>query len=292
MVAYKGRPSALQLAAALEKHVAHPIARAIAEECKDEMLPQVGLSAIRDVPGKGVSGIVAGLEVMVGKPAWVEAHVDLPNSGVDEHLATYLEQGLTPVAVAVNGAWAGLIGLSDPLRNDTASTLAALQQEGHSQLILSGDHTAIARKIGQKLGLSDEQVAGHVTPEEKRKRVEALNQVGPTVMIGDGVNDAEALKHADVGIAVAGSTAASQVSADVFLTRGGLRPLENLIQSSKQVMRVIHVNLWFAVLYNAVGAAAAMAGLVHPLVAAIAMPLSSLILVVHTLGQHTFAPSS
>jgi len=143
------------------------------------------------------------------------------------------------------------------------------------------------------LGIRPDRVRGHVLPEDKRDVVERLQEDGRIVaMIGDGVNDAAALQAADVGVAVEGGSTASLVAADVFLTRDGLGAVADLFEGAGRVMRVIRRNLGFSLLYNVAGAAAAMSGLVGPLVAAIAMPLSSLVVVTSSISQRSFSTDS
>jgi Cu2+-exporting ATPase len=155
--------------------------------------------------------------------------------------------------------------------------------------VLSGDHTSVVRAVAEESGIDPENALARVSPEEKRAIVARMQETGNrVVMIGDGVNDAAALVQADVGIAVAGGTTASMVAADLFLTRRGLAPIAELFSSSRRVMMVIKRNLGLSLAYNMVMASLAFGGLVSPLVAAIAMPISSLAVVVSSIAQSTF----
>ena len=143
--------------------------------------------------------------------------------------------------------------------------------------------------VARRLGLPPERAHGGVGPEEKRAAVEQLQDEGRIVlMVGDGVNDAAALQAADVGVAVGGGSTASLVAADVFMTRPGIAPLADLLNGSSAVMRTIRTTLGISLLYNLIAATAAMAGLVTPLVAAVAMPVSSLLVVTMAILQPSF----
>jgi len=292
-----GDDGAIALAAALEAHSTHPIADALVRARGVCRLDDSASSADTDgsvsdvdaVNGQGIRGRVDGHDVAVGRPDWVRTIASGWPADLDR-FAAFARTGHTPVAVAVDGRPAAALAFGDAIRNDSAGVIEMLNAGGTDVYLLSGDHPRVARAVARTLGIRSDRVRGRVMPEDKQRFVEDLREEGRTVaMIGDGVNDAAALQAADVGVAVEGGSTASLVAADVFLTRHGLDPVADLFNGADRVMRVIRRNLGFSLCYNIVGAAAAMSGLVGPLVAAIAMPLSSLVVVTSSIGQRSFA---
>ena len=208
--------------------------------------------------------------------------------GFEEKLEAYAARGYTPVAVAIGGRPAAVLAFGDRLRKEARDLVARLRTSG-DVYVLSGDHAGAVEAVAAELGLGPDEAWADVAPEAKRRFVERLQGEGRTVaMIGDGVNDAAALEAADVGIAVEGGATPSLVAADVFLTRGGLRPVAELLGGSRRVMRRIRQMLALSLLYNLAGALAALFGLVTPVVAAVAMPISSLLVVALAIAQRPF----
>jgi Cu2+-exporting ATPase len=155
------------------------------------------------------------------------------------------------------------------------ATLNQLRQRGWELGILSGDHPDIVQEVAQRFGI--EHVQAGVTPEEKLAVIETANKQFPTtVMVGDGVNDSAALAAATVGIVVHNGAEASLAAAPVYLGEAGLRPIADLLIASQSTCFAIRRNLGVSLMYNAVGASLAMAGLLHPLLAAVLMPISSI----------------
>lgn len=289
LVERAGDEAALRLAARLERHSLHPIAAALVAAWPDEVAAAV--EDMEEIVGAGLVGQVDGHRVEVGRPAWLAERLALP---ADEPLRQRAEaaasRGLTPVLVAVDGQLAALACLGDPPRDEAAALVARLQSEGREVFILSGDHPAAVAWLAERLGIPADRARGAVSPEEKVAFIEALTQRPDraVVMVGDGVNDARALQAAHVGVAVQGSAEASVVGADVFLTRPGLGPVLELLDGSRDTLRTVRRSLTFSLIYNLVGVSAAMLGLMSPLAAAIAMPLSSLLVVASSLLQRSF----
>ncbi|NBC18293.1 MAG: heavy metal translocating P-type ATPase [Bacteroidetes bacterium] len=299
LVDLAGDASALDLAAALEAHSNHPIAAALLEAtgaCTLDGAPTDSPSVddLEAVAGSGVRGTVRGHTVTIGRPAWVAEQTGALSAPIAEQVEAYAAAGHTPVAIGVDGRCAAVLAFGDKLRDDSKAMLDAFRAAGHDVYLLSGDHREVVRAVAGELDLPPDAAFGAVSPEDKRAFIEHLqHERGATVaMIGDGVNDAAALQAADVGIAVQGGSSPSLVAADVFLTREGLRPVATLLEGTQQVMRVIRRNLGLSLVYNIAGAALAMAGLVTPLVAAVAMPLSSLAVVTLSVTQRSFQPPS
>lgn len=302
-----GSNDAVQFATALESQSNHPIARALASEFDAHILRKKvgGMQNLRDVlsateehAGKGIEGMVGRRKICVGKPDWITemASADEPaDFDVNAAVAQMTGRGHTPVAISVDGRVEAVVGIGDPIRDESAKFLRDLERRGVQPVILSGDHPEVVKHVANELGLAEEFVHGGVSPEGKAAFVEELRQRAAqtpggarVAMVGDGVNDAAALQMADIGIAVDGGAEASLVAADVFMTRPGLEPVYELVEGSHQVMKVVHRNLSMSAGYNALAVAAAALGLIGPLIAAVAMPLSSVAVVVSSLVQTSF----
>ncbi len=287
VVGWWGDDDALRLAAAVESRSNHPVARAVAARwpCASSA------DRVEEVPGSGIVGRVEGHTVAVGRADWVRAAGD--GSRWPDALAAELDraerEAQTAVVVSVDGVPTAAVRLGDRLRPDSAALVAAWRRRGLTVGILSGDDPAVVRSLARQLGLSDGSALGSMSPEAKRDEVARRQSAGEIVlMVGDGVNDAAALQRADVGVAVHGGSAAALVAADVFLTRAGLAPLAQLLDGSGRTMATVRRNLGFSLAYNVLGAAAAMLGWVDPLVAAVAMPVSSMVVVLSSIGQRPF----
>lgn len=260
--------------AALVAASTHPVARAVAAALPG---PRPIAADVEEVPG---CGLRAG-RVQVGRPAWCGRVVDeLPARA----LARALERGWTPVAVGLDGTIVGMLALADELRPDAGDLIACLHARGVTPIVLSGDHPDVVRWAAD--GLDIHVAHGGMAPEDKRDFVMALRATGAVVMmVGDGVNDASAIQAADIGVAVHGGADVSVVAADIFTTRPGLGPVVEVLAGADEVMRTIRRNLALSLLYNVSAISLAAAGFVGPLLAAVAMPLSSLAVVGSSLAQ-------
>jgi len=291
---WEGDPRAVELAFALEEGSAHPVAQAFR---RSSLSPCAAVETVdvKEVPGRGITGRVGGHAVAVGSEAFLrELGVPLPEAFA-RHGRALVEAGLSPIHVVVDGELAAVGGVGDALRSDARETVRELVARGVRPRILSGDHPAVVTSIARELGLPEEDALGGMSPEEKRDLVaeavaerDASGGRGRFLMVGDGVNDAAALALADVGVAVEGGAGASILAADVVLTRPGLRPLFELWRGSRRVLRIIHRNLAFSLLYNLVGATLALVGLVGPLLAALLMPVSSLTVILSSVLGRSF----
>lgn len=294
--AWHGSDDAKPLVAALEAHSAHPIARALVEAFADggacaRRIP-LPVERVSQTIGGGIEGWVDGRRVIVGAPAFVQKRLQadiLPASSFDRDAAagrvsdsvvsnidSVLGAAQTPILVAVDGAIVAVAGLGDPIRNDANVAIDEVRRLGWQVEILSGDHPLVATAVGQRLGIPPQDVRGGATPEIKLARVQSAATRGPVIMVGDGVNDAAALAAATVGIAVHGGAEASMAAADVYLRQPGLAPIVDLIHSGRHILRTVRRCLAVSLVYNLVGGALAITGVIHPLMAAIMMPLSSL----------------
>ena len=302
---WQGEEAALGFARALEAESAHAVARAFQHAAGRPIRTAHTIERVVEVPGQGIAGGLDGHEVRVG----TRAHVEAGGAPVPDDLAraadAMVADGLSPVFVALDGRVRGVAGIGDGLRPDARRTVAALRARGIHVKVLSGDHPDLVRRVARELGLPEADAVGGLTPEGKRDVIAALVEQQPgrppwrpqwggppcrpsVVMVGDGVNDAAALALADVGIAVHGGTGATIVAADVVLTREGIAPLVGILDGTRRLRGVIRRNLAFSLMYNAAAASLAIGGFVGPLLAAILMPCSSLVVILSSAFTPTF----
>ena len=298
VVSWSGDESVRPLVAALERHSAHPIARALAADDGHEADTPVlqGFLSARDLPvgdvrqtiGGGIAGTVAGRRLVVGSPQFVrQQDCEVPHEVENAQRATIAAMA-TPVLVAVDGRALAVAGLGDPLRSDAADSLERLRNRGWKIRILSGDHPEVVAAIGRQLGIEAADALGGISPEAKLAAVRAAGASGPVVMVGDGVNDAAALAAASVGIAVHGGAEASLAAAHVYLDRPGLAAILELMQASRSTLRAIRRCFAASICYNALAGGLAVTGVISPLTAAILMPISSFTVFALAYGVRTF----
>jgi Cu+-exporting ATPase len=270
----------LEAAAALERASEHPLAAAIVAAADERGLVLREAADFETVTGKGVSGRVGGRKVLLGNAALLrDAGID-PRAA-DEGADGLREGGATVMLLAIDGALAGLIAVSDPVKATTKSALDALRADGVRIVMLTGDNRRTATAVAKALGI--DEVEAELLPEHKGEVVARLQKEGRIVaMAGDGINDAPALARAHVGIAMGTGTDVAMESAGVTLVKGDLYAIARARRLSRAVMRNIRQNLVFAFGYNALGIPVA-AGVLYPvfglllspMIAAAAMSLSS-----------------
>ncbi|MCW5764804.1 MAG: heavy metal translocating P-type ATPase [Phycisphaeraceae bacterium] len=280
----------LELASALERNATHPIARAIARDVPGSADPE---AQGRQSDRGGIRGRVAGREVAVGNEAFIRSlNGSEPGAGVERFLAGCRAEGLSAVLVAVDGQPCAAVALGDAVRPEAAACVAALRSRGWEVGMLTGDEPAVAARVGAALGIEPSAIRAGVMPEEKARIVRGLGARGRVVMVGDGVNDAAALAEATVGIAVHGGAEASLSAADVYLAREGLKPVVELLEAGPRVLGTVRRIFVVSTSYNVLAGALAVAGVIHPIVAAILMPISSLSVISVALRSRTFGAGS
>ena len=270
----------LTLAASLERGSEHPLAEAIVQGAESRGAGTRETSDFQSVTGKGVRGNVEGRSVALGNQAML-TELGVEASAHSERAETLRREGQTVMYVVVDGRFAGLIGVSDPIKESTPGAIRALHDEGLRIVMLTGDSETTAQAVGKKLGI-DEVVAG-VLPEGKAAKIAALTDEGHVVaMAGDGINDAPALARAAVGIAMGTGTDVAMESASVTLVKGDLMGIVRARKLSRMTLSNIRQNLFFAFAYNSIGVPVAagvlypfLGVLLSPMVAAGAMSLSS-----------------
>ena len=273
----------LKLAASVERHSEHPLASAIVSAAKDRGLNIPEVSNFQSVTGAGVSGTVDGRQVHVGRQSFLANQQCPVPEEVADRAAGLRTLGHTVMFVGVDDTAAGLVAVSDPIKDSTPVALRQLHELGLRVIMLTGDNERTARAVAGQLGIDD--VEAGVRPEDKHDRVKALRASGHIVaMAGDGINDAPALSEADAGIAMGTGTDVAMESAGVTLVKGDLRGIVRAVALSRAVMRNIRQNLFFAFGYNALGVPVAagvlvpifgLKALLNPMIAAAAMSFSS-----------------
>jgi P-type Cu2+ transporter len=284
VVAWVGSEEAFALAAAVEAHSSHPIARALAAATPAAFGPV----DVVETRGGGVAARVELREVVVGSPEFIARAVGAIPTDIRARAEEWSSAGLTPILIAIDGAVVAAAGLGDPVRPDGRDAVARLRSLGWAPRILSGDHASVVAAVAGELGIEGADASGGVSPEAKLDAVLAAKSAGPVMMVGDGVNDAAALAAASVGVAVHGGAEAALAAADVFVTRPGVGRLVELVEGAKRTMHVVRRNLGLSLAYNVVGVALAMAGYIDPMIAAIMMPVSSLTVVISSAFADTF----
>ncbi|MEC6798339.1 copper-translocating P-type ATPase [Photobacterium sp. S4TG1] len=290
------REQLIQLAASLEQGSEHPLANAIVKSAQQQQLQLYPHSDFIAYSGLGVSGTVDQHQLLLGNAKFMIQN-DITISHAEKDFDFIANQGATPVYLAQNGALAGIIGISDPLRKDSFSAVKRMQKMGLNVVMLTGDSVKTAQVIANKLGISD--VVAEVLPDGKAAQITLLQQQGRrVVMVGDGINDAPALALAEVGIAMGGGTDVAIESAQFTLMRHSLHGVADALELSKATLRNIKENLFGAFIYNTLGIPIA-AGVLFPLtgtllspvIAGAAMALSSITVVSNANRLRLFKPS-
>jgi len=270
----------LRLAAGVERMSEHPLAAAIVEGALERNLSLSKAEGFHSTTGQGVSAIVDGHTVSIGRAA---------RPALRERAEQLMREGQTVVYVSVDGNSAGLLGIADPIKPSAKDAIASLQREGLRIVMLSGDNRVTAQVVAEKLGIGE--VHAEVLPDGKAQVVSDLQAQGRRVaMAGDGINDAPALAKADVGIAMGTGTDIAMQSAAITLVKGDLRGIVRARTLSRATMRNIRQNLFFAFFYNTVGVPIA-AGILYPffgillspMIASAAMTLSSVSVIANAL---------
>lgn len=256
----------LNIVACIERGSNHPFAKAIAKLCQRDFQ----IEHFEEIAGEGVKAILDGKEYFVGRPSDYSKY------------EAQLSLGRTIVEVRMNGTVVGFFALEDTLREDAQEAIQKLRSLKIEPVIVSGDNERVVRAVAKRLGI--EKTHAGLKPQEKLELVRQYQTMGKKVaMVGDGMNDAAALKAADVGIAMGSGTDIAMESADIVIVRGGVSKLVEALEISKTTFRKIRQNLFWAFFYNVVAIPSAMMGLLHPLMAETAMILSSITVTINSL---------
>ena len=286
----------LRLAAAAEEGSEHPLAQAVLEGARERGVPWPRAQGFQAVTGKGLQARVGEVEVLVGSPSFL-AGKGVETEEADPAVAQVTAQGRTPVAVARDGVYMGVLGISDPVKSDSAAAVARLKEMGLRVVMLTGDHRAAAQAIGREVGV--DEVRAELLPEEKVDAVKAYQAQGNrVVMVGDGINDAPALAQAQVGMAMGSGTDVAMETGDMVLMGSSLAGVIHALELSHATFRNIRQNLVGAFIYNVLGIPIA-AGLLYPffgillspVIAGAAMAFSSVTVVTNANRLRFFQPA-
>lgn len=287
----------LSAVASVEKGSEHPLANSIVENALKRDIEIAAPSNFLSVTGMGVQGTVSQRRVMVGKFDFLKSNEVHNLDELKESMERMQDLGDSVVCVAIDEKAAGLISVSDPIKENTKTALNQLHSLGIKIVMLTGDNERTALSVAENLGI--DEFRANVSPSDKHDYVEWLKSQGKTVaMAGDGINDAPALAIADVGISMGAGTDIAIKSSDVTLVSGDLRGLASSMLLSRQVVSNIHQNLFFAFAYNALGIPLA-AGILYPffgillspMIAAAAMTFSSVSVIANSLRLQNPAKS-
>ncbi len=278
----------LYWAASVEVGSEHPLGKAIVRGAEEQGLSLGELTNFEALRGKGVRGVVDGKSVLVGSRALMEEHV--PNfkaqtsnsktvAAMEDEMRRLENEGKTVMLVAVDGELLGLLAVADTLKDDAVDAVRELKALGLRTVMITGDNQRTAQAIARQVGI--DHVLAEVLPEDKLVEVRRLQQEtdGLVAMVGDGINDAPALTQADVGIAIGTGTDIAIEAADVTLVRGDLSGVVSAVKLSRATFSKVIQGLFWAFFYNVVMIPLAILGMMHPVLAEIAMATSSITVV-------------
>ena len=278
----------VRLAASAEKASEHPLGEAIVKYALKNEIPLADITDFNSVTGQGIIAEIDGKNVLIGNQKLMDEH------GIDVDVSNLSQEGKTPMYIAVNGSFAGIIAVSDTVKETSREAIRKLHELGIKTVMITGDNKNTAMAIASEVGI--DAVIADVMPQDKAETVKKLQKDGNIVaMVGDGINDAPALAQADVGIAVGSGTDVAMESADIVLMKSDLKDVYYAICLSRATIRNIKQNLFWAFGYNTLGIPIA-AGLLHmfggpllnPMIGAAAMSLSSVSVITNALRLNSF----
>ena len=252
----------IRMAASLERESTHPLAQAIMKLAEEKELDLDPVSDVEVVSWKGISGNYGSSILKVGSASFTNSNPEIDLSG-------------TPVFLTLNNELIGVFEIEDTIRPDSADTIARLRRSGYRCVLVTGDRKEIADALAADLNI--DQVHSEVLPDEKATIVESYQKTGKTVaMVGDGINDAPAIAQADVGIALGSGTDIAMETGEIVLTKGDLNAVLQAIRLANVTFKKIKQNLFWAFIYNVIAIPIAFAGVLHPVIAEVAMAFSSI----------------
>lgn len=280
IIAFKGykENEVLLFSAIAEKGSEHPLAEAILKKASEVNLNVPDAEAFEAIPGHGVKAVYRGKTILFGNIRLMQINKIGVGKEVKTHLIALEEKGKTVMILAIGSKICGIVAAMDMLKDNARETITRLKNMGLEILMLTGDNKRVAKVIAQQLGI--DKVIANVLPWEKVDVIKKLQKEGKVVaMVGDGINDAPSIAQADIGIAIGSGTDIAKETGGIVLIKDDLRDVVRAIVLSKETMKKIKSNLFWAFLYNIVAIPIAATGLLSPIIAAGAMAFSSLFVV-------------
>jgi len=263
-----------EIAGSLENLSEHPIARAIVK--KAGLKKHLHVKNFKVISGKGVEGNIGSRKIAIGNEALIkERKISLKDW--ESKLEEFEDKGLTTMIVSENKKIIGIIGVADSIKEDSREAINRLNSQGYKTIMLTGDNERTANAIAKQAGIKE--VIARVLPEEKSRKIAELQKKAMVAFVGDGINDAPALKQANVGIAMGTGTDIAIEAGDIILAKGSLNGVVSAINLSKATFSKIKQNLFWAFFYNVIAIPLAISGALNPVVAELAMALSSITVV-------------
>ncbi len=270
----------LEIAGSLEKLSEHPLSKAVVNYCEKIGIKKfMNVKKFKILRGRGVSGNIGNKAILIGNSSlMLESKIKIDKEH-EKKVNEFESKGETAIIISENKKIIGVIGIADAIKEDSIIAIAGLNNSGYKTVMITGDNEKTARAIAKQVGIKE--VIANVLPEDKAKKVEELQENGKkfVAFVGDGINDAPALKQSNVGIAMGTGTDIAIEAGDIVLAKGSLEGVVQGINLSKATFRKIKQNLFWAFAYNVVAIPLAIAGLLHPVIAEIAMALSSITVV-------------
>lgn len=272
----KNETKILQIAASVESVSEHPLSRAIVKRAKEKKIKLKEVKKFKAERGRGISANLGNKIISIGNRKLMSEN-KIRITDYEEKIVALENQGKTVMILAVNNKILGLIAVADTLKEDSKEAIKELKEMGLKTVMVTGDNERTAKAIAKLVGI--DEVLADVLPEEKLKKVSELQKLGMVAFVGDGINDAPALKQANVGIAIGTGTDIAIESGDIILSKGDLTGVVSSIKLSKETFRKIKQNLFWAFGYNIAAIPLAIIGILHPVIAEIAMATSSITVV-------------
>ncbi len=286
----------LRLVASAERASEHPLGEAVVRGASERQIQLAEVTEFNSIAGQGIEARVDNHQVLLGNAKLMNER-KIALDGFDSRAAQLSADGKTPMYVAVDGRFAGLVAVADQIKPESKAAIKAMQQMGLEVVMITGDNRRTAEAVAREVGIT--RVLAEVLPNEKAEEIKRLQQEKKIVgAVGDGINDAPMLAQADVGIAIGTGTDVAIEASDITLIRGDLHGVVAAIKLSRATVRTIKQNLFWAFIYNVIGipiAAGALypltGWLLSPIIASAAMSLSSVSVVTNSLRLRRFRPA-
>jgi Cu+-exporting ATPase len=276
----------IKITASAEKKSEHPLAESIINYAKEKNIDLPEAESFNSVTGKGITAVVNGNSVSAGNKKIMEDY-SVKTDPLNDEIDKLSEEGKTIIFVSVNGKLSGIIGIEDPIKENSAAVIRSLKDMNIKTVMITGDNKTTAENIARRTGI--DSFESEVLPQDKANAVKKYQHNNEVVaMVGDGINDAPALAQSDVGIAIGSGTDIAMETGSIVLMSGDLNGVLNAIKLSKRTIKTIKQNLFWAFIYNTIGIPLAALGMLNPMFAAFAMSLSSVSVVSNSLRLKNF----